>query len=119
MTASLSLQFAGLLAVTVALYHGVIGDKMMRNIAFASAEEGALMRGSFHIGTVGWLAGGVLLFVASFADASVMRSAIVLVFALVYGIPGVANMVISRFRPNFGWIALIVVVILSLTALWL
>ncbi|MEM7113831.1 MAG: hypothetical protein AAF614_15455 [Chloroflexota bacterium] len=111
---NLALQIAGVLAIVIALYHGIQGDRIMRGLTITPANQASLMRGSFHIGTVGWLAGGILLFVASMLESGIGRSAIVFVYAFVYGFPGVANAVMSGGRPNVGWVGLIIVVILAL-----
>ncbi|MEM7335319.1 MAG: hypothetical protein AAF490_24795 [Chloroflexota bacterium] len=109
-----ALQAAGILAILIALYHGVVGDRLVQAIQMAPAGQKPLMRGSFHIGTMGWLAGGVLLFVASFLEGGLARQAIVIVYAFVYGVPAIGNAVINRGKPNVGWIGLGIVVVLAL-----
>lgn len=114
MNQNLALQAAGILAIGIALYHGIYGDKIMRALTITPSDQAPLMRGSFHIGTMGWLAGGILLLVASTLEPGIGRSAIVLVYAFVYGFPGVANAIINGGRPNIGWIGLLLIMILAL-----
>ncbi|MGB1251638.1 MAG: hypothetical protein ACPG8W_13555 [Candidatus Promineifilaceae bacterium] len=114
MTQNLMLQAAGVCAIIVALYHGVVGDRLVQAMAIEPAGQKQLMRGSFHIGTMGWLTGGILLFVAATLDAGLARNAIVLAYAFVFGIPAIGQVVMSKGRPNFGMVMLILVVILSL-----
>ena len=111
---NLTLQVAGILAIGIALYHGIYGDKIMRALTITPSDQAPLMRGSFHIGTMGWLAGGILLFVASLLEPGIGRNAIVFVYAFVYGFPGVANAIMSGGRPNVGWIGLLLIVVLAL-----
>ena len=114
MNQNLLLQAAGVLAVGIALYHGIYGDKIMQALTITPSEKAPLMRGSFHIGTMGWLAGGILLVVASMLEPGIGRNAIVFVYAFVYGFPGVANAMMNGGRPNIGWVGLLLVVVLAL-----
>ncbi len=119
MNTMIMLQIAGALGVFIGLYHGVVGDKIMRSMTMSPAEHTDLMRGAFHIGTVGWVVGGCLLFVAATAPVGSLRTAVIVLFALVYGLPGFGNLVINKGRPNIGWVTLLVIAALSLFALWM
>src|SRR5258708_5595032 len=99
----LALQTAGVLAILVALTHGVLGER--RVFARATIEPPSakrLIRLVWQCSTVAWLAGGVLLLALPFMAAPAARVWIIAVFVGVYGFAAIANAWATRGR-HFGW----------------
>lgn len=111
MISNIALVTAGICAIVVALYHGIIGDALVQNMSIEPLESKALMRGSFHIGTMGWLVGGLVVLFVTTLDPNWARSAILLAYVVLFGIPAVSLIVMEKGRPNFGMIMLCLVVI--------
>ncbi len=108
-----ALYTSSLLAVTTAIYHGILGDEMMQALPLEAADM-ALVRATFQIGTMGWLMGGVLLFAAARIDSQQARNWIIWVLCALYGLPAVGNFMLNGGQPSFGWMALALVVVLAL-----
>ncbi|MEM7735267.1 MAG: hypothetical protein AAF267_05695 [Deinococcota bacterium] len=110
---NVALYLAGSLAIFTAIYHGIVGDRMLQLLEI-TPEELAFVRATYQLGSVGWLAGGVLLIAAGRLQSAAARNWIVGVFAVVYGFPAVGNFVLVGGRPSFGWLALASIVVLAL-----
>ena len=107
------LQCAGLVAIAVALIHGVLGEtKVLARATIQPARLRTLIRLVWQAGTVAWIGGGVLLLVAPSLESESARHWIVVTTVIVYAFGIAANCWWSRGR-GFGWKALGVVVALA------
>lgn len=92
-----ALRLGGILASSVALYHGIKGESFLKSLSIQPPASRAILRGSFHIGTMGWLTGGILLYIAADLRGSAGRNAIATAYAILYGVPAVcATFIIHR-----------------------
>lgn len=111
---NLALRSSGTLAIITALYHGIMGDALLRDLEIHPPEQTVFVRATYQIGSVSWVAGGILLIAAANMRFSSARNWIVGMFAFVYGFPAIGNFMLSRGKPSFGLIALSTVVLLAL-----
>lgn len=110
---NMMLRVAGLIGVGVALYHGVAGGSIVRAIPMAAADL-AFVAATYQIGTMGWLAMGVLLFGAAGFDAPKARSWVVWTAAVLYGLPAFGTFALTGGEPSVGGICLAICVALAL-----
>lgn len=108
-----ALQAAGLIAIATAGYHGWAGDAIVRDIAM-SEDDMAFVTGTYQIGTMGWVAGGALLIGAARLRAQDARNLIVVVTAVLFGIPAFGTLALTGGEISIGGVALAVVVGLAL-----
>lgn len=104
---------AGVTAIVTATTHGVLAEQ--RLFPLLPAERGRLrlvMRLGWHIGTLGWIAGGVLLLASPYVMTDAGRILLVVVLSLLFGFGAAANAWVWRFR-HFGWAALVTVITLA------
>src|SRR5215212_97925 len=102
----LLLQCSGLIAIVVAIIHGVLGET--RVFARATIEPPrlrTLIRLVWQVGTVAWIGGGVLLLAAPWMVSDPARHWIVATLAAVFAFAAFANAWALRGR-HFGWVAL-------------
>lgn len=111
MIGNIALITAGICAIVVAVYHGVTGDALVQGMTIEPAESKALMRGSFHIGTMGWLVGGLVVLLTSTFEPSWPRTAILLAYAVLFGIPAVSLVMMEKGRLSFGLVMLCLTVL--------
>ncbi|MEM8856896.1 MAG: hypothetical protein AAGD96_01160 [Chloroflexota bacterium] len=111
MIGNIALITSGICAIVVALYHGIMGDALVQNMSIEPAESKALMRGSFHIGTMGWLVGGLVILFVTTLDPNWVRTSILLAYVALFGIPAASLIIMERGRPNFGMTMLCLIVI--------
>jgi hypothetical protein len=107
------LQCAGIVAIAVALIHGVLGET--RVFARAKIEPPrlrTLIRLVWQAGTVAWIGGGVLLIAAPWMASEPARHWIVATMAIVFAFAAFANAWATRGR-HFGWMLLSGVVTLA------
>ncbi len=112
----LALQAAGVLAILVAIAHGLIAE--LRVFPAARIEPGwarTLLRMVWQASTVDWIAIGVLL-IAAPSLGSPARSWVVGVAVVVYGCAAIGNAVATRGR-HVGWLLMAGVVALALWGL--
>lgn len=114
MTKNLALRISGILAICTALFHAIDGDTILRALEINPPEQMSFVRATHQIGTMGWIAGGVLLLAAASFTSQRARNWIVGVLAVLYGFPAVGNFALNSGRPSVGWIALAAVVVLAL-----
>ncbi len=96
-----ALRMAGATAIATAGYHAFEGDRTLRAIKM-SEDDMSYVTSTFQLGTMGWLAGGVLLIgAASMADQKA-RNWIVGVTAALYGLPAVGTFTLTGGRPSIG-----------------
>lgn len=109
----LALQIAGCVAVMAALGHGFLGDKMLAHQQISPPRLKNFIRLCYLFGSAGWLAGGVLFFIAPAVMSEAARWWIVLTFVPVYGFGALVNVWFTQGR-HLGWVLLLVVVGLAL-----
>jgi hypothetical protein len=113
----LAVQIAGVLAIVVAVTHGLLGE--VRVFARAQIEPPwakRLIRAVWQCSTVAWLAGGVLLCAIPLISSDPARRWIIAVLVAVYGSAVIGNAWATRGR-HFGWMILTVVIVLALCGL--
>ena len=109
----LLLQCSGVVAIVVALLHGVIGEtRIFRRAAIEPPRLRTLLRLVWQAGTVAWIGGGVLLIAASWAGTDATRHWIVATMIVVFGSAALANAWATRGR-HFGWMAMSAVVAMA------
>jgi len=107
------LQCSGLVAIAVALIHGVLGEiRVFARVSIEPRWARTLIRAVWQAGTVAWIAGGVLLTAAPSMASEPARHWIVVAFAVVFACAALANAWATRGR-HFGWMALSAVVALA------
>ena len=108
------LQCSGVAAIVVALIHGALGEtKVLAKATIEPPRLRNLIRLCFHVGTVGWICGGVLLIAAPYMGSDVARHWIIATTAAMYSFGVVGNAWVLRGR-HFGWVALSGVIALSI-----
>jgi hypothetical protein len=109
----LLLQCSGLVAVVIALIHGVLGEtRVFARASIEPARLRTLLRLVWQAGTVAWIGGGLLLLAAPWLGSNLARHWIVATFAIVFGFAALANAFATRGR-HFGWVGMGVVVALA------
>ena len=113
----LALQAAGVLAILVAVAHGVIAEQQV----FAGAHieprrTRRLLRMIWQASTVDWISIGVLLIAVPTLGSDAGRRWIIAVAVVVYGYAAVGNALATRGR-HAGWCLMLGVVTLALVGL--
>ena len=109
----LLLQCSGVVAIAVALIHGVLGEtKVFARARIEPERLRTLIRLVWQASTVAWIGGGVLLIAAPWMDSELPRRWIVVTMVCVFGFSAVANAWATRGR-HFGWMALSAVVAMA------
>jgi hypothetical protein len=109
----LLLQCAGIVAVVVAIMHGVLGEtKVFTRATIEPPRLRTLIRLVWQAGTVAWIGGGVLLIAAPYMASDAARHWIVVTLAAVFGFAALANAWAMRGR-HFGWMAMSAVVLMA------
>src|SRR3954452_5081366 len=107
------LQGAGLVAIAVALIHGVLGETAVFARATISPERlRTLLRLVWQAGTVAWIGCGVLLIAAPWMAFEPARHWTVTTVIVVFAFAACANALATRAR-HFGWVLLAGVVVLA------
>jgi len=107
------LQGAGLVAIAVALIHGVLGETAVFARATISPERlRTLLRLVWQAGTVAWIGCGVLLIAAPWMGSEPARHWTVTTVIVVFAFAACANALATRAR-HFGWVMLAGVVVLA------
>lgn len=107
-----ALQAAGAIAIATAGYHAKAGDSLLRKIAM-NEDDMAFVTGTYQLGTMGWIAGGVLLIGAARLATQDARNLIVAVAAVLFGIPAFGTLALTGGEISGGGLALAVVVALA------
>ena len=113
----LALQAAGVLAILVAVAHGVIAE--LRVFASSHIEPRGtrrLLRMIWQASTIDWIGIGVLLIAAPALGSQDARRWVVAVAVVVYGYAAIGNFVATRGR-HIGWCLMAVVIALALLGL--
>jgi hypothetical protein len=109
----LLLQCSGIVAIAVALIHGVLGEtKVFARATIEPPRLRTLIRLVWQASTVAWIGCGVLLIAAPWMASEPARHWIVVTLVGVFGFAALANALAMRGR-HFGWMALSVVVMLA------
>lgn len=109
----LLLQCAGLVTIAVSLGHGILGEtKVFASARIEPERLRTLIRLVWQAGTVAWIGGGVLLFVAPWMESNLARHWIIVTFAIVFGFAGLANAWAHR-GVHVGWIGMSAVVAMA------
>lgn len=109
----LLLQCAGVVAIAVALIHGILGEtKVFARARIEPERLRILIRLVWQASTVAWIGGGVLLIAAPWMESEPARHWIVITMACVFGFSAFANAWATRGR-HFGWMALSAVVAMA------
>ncbi len=109
----LLLQISGVVAIAVALIHGVLGEtKVFARATIEPPRLRDLIRLVWQTSTVAWIGGGVLLISAPWMASEPARHWIVVTLACVFAFAALANALATRGR-HFGWMALSAVVALA------
>lgn len=74
MKQNLALRASGTLAIITALYHGILGDALLRELEIHPPEHTAFVRATYQSGSVSWVAGGLLLIAAANMRSSFARN---------------------------------------------
>ena len=107
------LQCSGIVAIAVAIIHGVLGEtKVFARATIEPPRLRTLIRLVWQASTVAWIGGGVLLIAAPWMDSAPARHWIVATMACVFGFSACANAWATRGR-HFGWMALSAVVAMA------
>lgn len=96
-----ALRLAGATAIAAAGYHAVVGDSTIRAIEMAE-DDMAFVSSTFQLGTMGWVAGGVLLLGAAGIADQQARNWIVGVTAALYGLPALGTLTLTGGKPSLG-----------------
>jgi len=113
----LAMQISGVLAILVAVAHGVLGEtRVFARAHIEPASVRRLLRGVWQCGALAWLAGGVLLLVAPTLPGDAARGWIVAVLVPVYAAGAIGNAWATRGR-HIGWIAMTAVIAFALGGL--
>ena len=109
----LLLQCSGVVAIAVALIHGVLGEtKVFARARIEPERLRTLIRLVWQASTVAWIGGGVLLIAAPWMESVRARRWIVVTLVCVFGFSAVAIAWATRGR-HFGWMALSAVVAMA------
>jgi hypothetical protein len=109
----LTLRAAGVLAILVAIAHGITAElRVFPNARIESQRTRRLLRFVWQASTVDWIGLGVLLIAAPAFGSQYGRRWIIAVAVVVYGYAAVGNALITRGR-HFGWPLMLSVVALA------
>jgi hypothetical protein len=113
----LALQGAGVLAILVAIAHGIIAElRVFANARIEPRRTRDLLRMVWQASTVDWIGMGVLLIAAPALGSQAARQWVIAVAVVVYGYAAVGNAVATRGR-HVGWYLMGSVVALALVGL--
>src|SRR5262245_24768440 len=113
----LALRTSGVLAILVAIAHGVIAEVyVFANARIEPAWTRNLLRLLWQATTLEWIAVSVLLIAAPAFDSVAARRAIIAVAVVVYAYAAIANAVATGGR-HFGWVAMGGAAVLALLGL--
>lgn len=107
------LQCSGVLAIVVAVIHGVLTEtRVFPRVTIEPARMRTLFRLVWQIPTVAWIACGVLLIATPSMDSDTARHWMVVMFALLFAFSALGNAWGTRGK-HFGWMMLSAVAALA------
>jgi hypothetical protein len=110
----LSLYMAGVLAIGVAIAHGLIAELRVFNTArIEPGRTRRLLRMVWQASTIDWIALGLLLAATPEFDSQTARRWVIAVAAAAFAYAAIGNAVATRGR-HVGWILMCAVVVLTL-----
>jgi hypothetical protein len=113
----LALQAAGVLAILVAVAHGVTAElRLFANARIEPQRVRRVLRMVCQASTVDWIGIGLLLIAAPSLGSQVARQWVIGVAVVVYGYAAVGNAVATRGR-HVGWCLMSGVIALALVGL--
>lgn len=113
----LALQAAGVLAILVAIAHGVIAELQVFSRARIEPQQTRrLLRMVWQASTLAWIAIGLLLIAVPTLGSETARRSIIGVAVAVYGYAAVGNAIVTHGR-HLGWCLMLGVVALALIGL--
>lgn len=113
----LALETAGLLAIAVAISHGILGETtIFAKSTIEPAWARKMLRLVWLSSAIAWACGGVLLCATPSFHAGNARIWIIAISALLYGTAAAANAWATT-GQHFGWKLLSAVVVLALAGL--
>jgi len=111
----LALQAAGVLAILVAIAHGIVAEvRVFARTRIEPPRARGLLRMVWQASTVDWIAMGVLLIAAPALGSQAARQWIIAAAVVVYGYAAIGNAIATRGR-HAGWVAMAGVIALALT----
>jgi len=99
-----AMQLAGALAIFIAVGHGWMGDKTLREQGLADTDQRNFIRAAYQFGTAGWIAVGSLLLTSTGLEAADRQILGVASIAL-FGFGAVVNAWFTKGRHP-GWVLL-------------
>ena len=113
----LALKAAGVLAILVAIAHGMTAElQVFPRARIESQRTRRLLRFVWQASTVGWIGLAIFLIAAPAFGSQAARQWIIAVAVLVYGYAAVGNAVVTGGR-HFGWVLMVGVLALALIGL--
>lgn len=110
----LTLQAAGAMAIVLSLVHGYLGEtKVFATARIEPDSIKLLLRMVWQAGTAAWIGTGILLIAAPAMASPSARAWIVGIAVTTFGIGAAANAWATGGK-HFGWLALLVVVLMAL-----
>jgi hypothetical protein len=110
------LQVSGVVAIATSVVHGVLGEtKVFARASIEPKRLKDLIRAVWQLGTIAWIAGGVLLLAAPSMGSEVARHWIIMTFAVVFASAALGNAWANRGR-HVGWVLMSVVVVLAVAS---
>ena len=104
---------AGIAAIVVAVLHGVLGEvRVFSRATIEPPRLRTLIRMCWQVGTVGWIAGGILLLAAPSMASVPARHWIVATVCAMYSFGVIGNFWVFGGR-HFGWAALGAVIVMA------
>jgi hypothetical protein len=103
-------QLAGILALSVSIAHGVLGEtKVFARARIEPEQTRLLIRLVWQAGAVAWISLAILLIAAPRLGSDAARHWIIAMSIVTYGFAAIANAWAMQ-ALHFGWIAMIIVV---------
>jgi len=114
---NLLLTLAGVSGMTIAIVHGYIGEqKVLTPIDGVSPVIKRVISAVFHLSTLYWFVGGLMLIIAPIYLSSSQQNILTLTVLFLYATGSIGNFWATRGR-HFGWLLLAITCLLILLSL--
>ena len=111
---NLALQAAGVVAILVAIAHGIVAELgVFAHARIEPRRMRKLLRMVWQASTIDWIAMGALLMATPMFGSETARQWVVAVAVVIYGYAAVGNAMVTRGR-HAGWCLMLLVVALAL-----